>query len=66
MTFCSPSSIRRSARRGGGIFGYRSRPALLGFLDGELTTYEMAMPFDDKMTATATFKVTGDLSVGST
>jgi Lambda phage tail tube protein, TTP len=36
------------------------------FFDGELTGYEMSMPFDDKMTATATFKVTGDLTVGST
>ena len=36
------------------------------FFDGQLTTYEMSMPFDDKMTATATFKVTGDLTVGST
>jgi hypothetical protein len=36
------------------------------FFDGELTGYEMSMPFDDKMSATATFKVTGDLTVGST
>jgi hypothetical protein len=36
------------------------------FFAGELTGYEIAAPFDDKMTATATFKVTGDLTQGST
>lgn len=33
---------------------------------GELTGYEPAIPVDDKMSATVTFKVTGDLSVGVT
>jgi hypothetical protein len=33
---------------------------------GELTGYEHAIPVDDKMTATITFKVTGDLTVGTT
>lgn len=32
----------------------------------ELTKYEPTVPFDDKMTATVTFKVTGDLTVGTT
>lgn len=34
--------------------------------DGELTGYEIAVPFDDKMTFTATWKVTGDITRGST
>lgn len=34
--------------------------------DGELTGYEPSVPFDDKMTATVTFKVSGDLVVGTT
>jgi hypothetical protein len=33
---------------------------------GELTGYEPTIPVDDKMTATVTFKVTGDISVGVT
>jgi len=33
---------------------------------GELTGYEPTIPVDDKMTATVTFKVTGDLTVGAT
>jgi hypothetical protein len=32
----------------------------------ELTGYEPTVPVDDKMTATATFKVTGSISVGTT
>jgi tail tube protein len=36
------------------------------FFTGELTGYEAALPFDDKMTFTATFKVSGDLTQGST
>ena len=36
------------------------------FFAGELTGYDIAVPVDDKMTATATFKVTGDLTTGST
>lgn len=32
----------------------------------ELTGYEPAVPVDDRMTATVTFKVTGDVTVGST
>ncbi|HMF28186.1 MAG TPA: phage tail tube protein [Candidatus Cybelea sp.] len=36
------------------------------FFSGELSAYEIAVPFDDKMTFTATFKVSGDLTVGST
>jgi hypothetical protein len=36
------------------------------FFAGELTGYEAAVPFDDKMTVTATFKVSGDLISGST
>jgi hypothetical protein len=34
--------------------------------DAELTGYEPTVPFDDKMTATVTFKVTGSLTVGTT
>lgn len=34
--------------------------------DAELTNYEPSVPFDDKMTATVTFKVTGALTVGAT
>ncbi len=34
--------------------------------NAELTGYEPTVPVDDKMTATVTFKVTGDLTVGST
>jgi Lambda phage tail tube protein, TTP len=34
--------------------------------DAELTGYEPAVPFDDKMTATITFKVTGDVTRGTT
>jgi Lambda phage tail tube protein, TTP len=33
---------------------------------GELTTYEPTVPFDDAMIATATFKVSGDLTRGTT
>lgn len=33
---------------------------------GELTGYEPTVPTDDKMSATVTFKVTGDLAVGVT
>lgn len=32
----------------------------------ELTGYEHSVPFDDKMTSTVTFKVTGALSIGTT
>lgn len=34
--------------------------------DGELIGYEPTVPVDDKMSATVTFKVTGDLLVGTT
>jgi hypothetical protein len=34
--------------------------------DGELIGYEPAVPHDDKMTATVTFKTTGALTVGLT
>lgn len=33
---------------------------------GELTGYEKSITFDDKMTATVTFKVSGELTRGST
>lgn len=33
--------------------------------DAILMTYEPTVPVDDKMTATVTFKVTGDIQVGS-
>jgi hypothetical protein len=33
---------------------------------GELTGYEPSVPVDDKMSATVTFKVTGDVLAGST
>lgn len=36
------------------------------FFQGELTGYDITLPFDDKMVATATFKVSGDLTTGST
>lgn len=36
------------------------------FFSGNLNGYDISAPYDDKMTATATFKVTGDLTVGST
>ncbi len=34
--------------------------------NGEVTGYEPTVPFDDKMTATVTFKVSGLVSVGAT
>lgn len=36
------------------------------FFAGDLTGYEITVPFDDKMTATATWKVSGDVTRGST
>jgi len=33
---------------------------------GELTAYEPSVPVDDKMSATVTFKVTGDITAGAT
>lgn len=36
------------------------------FFAGELTGYEPTLPFDGKMAFTATFKVSGDLTQGST
>lgn len=36
------------------------------FFQGDLTDYTIAAPVDNKMTATAVFKVSGDLTTGST